>query len=82
MANKNYSDTIKSVQDRTLTAKGYKFVTRCIDIIAANKGLHRYSPEMKPYKEKFRLIMLDLFIDKRMTIQQVTDLIKSRKFIE
>lgn len=76
---KNYSDLINSKEKRILTAKGNKFVWKCIDIIAANKNLHRYSKEFKPFQEKTIAIMKDLIIDKGMNIKQITELIKSRQ---
>lgn len=79
---KNHSELIKSISDRTLTAKGYKFLWRCIDIIAEHKGLSRYSPDMKETKKKFSSIVNHLIIDKGMNIKEITDLIKSRKFLE
>lgn len=79
---KNYSVIIKSKQERTLTAKGNKFVWRCVDIIAASKGLNKYSPEMKTVKEKFSNVVKYLLIDKELSIEQVTDLIKSSRFLE
>lgn len=77
---KNYSELIADKQKRKLTAKGNKFVWRCIDIIAASKGLHKYSPEMKPIKEKFVPIVHHLIIDKEMTIQEITEVIKQSQF--
>lgn len=78
---KNHSELIKSASERTLTAKGYKFLWRCIDIIADHKGLNRYSSDMKEVKANFSKIIHVLIIDKGMDIKQITDLIKSRKYI-
>lgn len=78
---KNYSDTVKCPNKRILTAKGKRFLWKCIDIIAAHKSLHRYSKDMQPIKEKFTAIIHDLLIEKGMTIAEVTDLIKSRQFL-
>lgn len=78
---KNYSDLIKDKSKRTLTAKAYKFLWKCIDIIAESKGLNRYSLEMRPVKEKFSKIINHLIIDKEMTISEITELIKSRQFL-
>jgi len=78
---KNYSELIKDKQQRTLTAKGNSFVWKCIDVIAEIKGLHRYSNELKPVKEKFSKVIYDLIIDKEMNIKEITDLIKSRQFL-
>lgn len=79
---RNYSDLIKSKEQRTLTAKGNRFLWRCIDVIAENKGLNRYSNELKETKDKFKNIIYFLIIDKGMSISEITELIKSRKFIE
>lgn len=73
---------VKDPVKRILTAKGYKFLYTCLDIIAEHKGTHRYAKEFKQIKEKFSLILHDLFIDKRMTKEEVINLIKSRKFLE
>lgn len=81
MARKNHSELIKDKEKRILTAKAYRFVWRCIDLIAENKNLNRYSAEMKPLKAKFSAIINDLIIDKGMTIPEITDLIKSRTFL-
>jgi hypothetical protein len=79
---KNHSELIKSVQSRTLTAKGNKFVWKCIDLVAELNGLKKYAPELKETKEKIRTVLYDLIIDKQMTIDQITELIRSRKGIE
>lgn len=79
---KNYSEAIRCKKERTLTAKGNKFVWRCVDIIAASKGLNKYSPEMKEVKEKFFNVVKYLLIDEEMGIEQVTELIKSSRFLE
>lgn len=78
---RNYSELICNKAERTLTAKGNKFVWKCIDIIAANKNLHRYSKDFKPFQEKIIIIMKDLIIDKGMSTLQITELIKSRKYL-
>ena len=75
---RNETDLIKCSKKRILTAKCYKFKWQCIDIIAKNKGLNRYSKELKPLKEKFSLILDDLIFDKKMSIEDIKDLIKSR----
>lgn len=79
---KNYSDTIKSKSERTLTAKGYSFVWKCIDIVAEQKGLCRYDQNLKETKEKIKNVLIDLLIDKEMSINQIKDLIKSRSFLK
>lgn len=78
---KNHSEYIKSVTERTLTAKGYKFLNRCIEIACENKGYTRYHSEMKPLKEKLSNIIHVLFIDKNMTHKEISELIKSRKHL-
>lgn len=79
---KNYSDTIKSKSERTLTAKGYSFVWKCIDIVADQKGLCRYDSNLKETKEKLKKVLTDLLIDKEMSINEIKELIKSRAFIK
>lgn len=78
---KNYNEAVHSKQKRQLTAKGNKFLWRCIDIIANSRGLHKYSPEMKEVKEKFSNIIHILLIDKELSIKEVTEIIKSSRFI-
>lgn len=73
---KNHSELIKNVSERTLTAKGYKFLWRCIDIIAEHKGLNRYSREMRETKDSFSRIVKILIIDRGMTTDEVVDIIK------
>jgi len=75
---KNHSELIKSKSERTLTAKGYKFLWRVISLIAEMKGLSVYSVEMKESKEKCSNIIKHLIIDKGMSIQDIKDLISSR----
>jgi len=75
---KNYSDLIKSKENRTLTAKGYKFLWKCIDVVADNKGLSRYSKDLKGIKEKLRLIIEQLIIDEEKTLQEIKSIIKNR----
>lgn len=73
---KNYSDTICSKKNRTLSAKGYKFQTRLIDIIANNRGLTRYHSELNPVKEQIKKILENLFIDRELSIEDVKEIIK------
>jgi len=73
---KNYSEAVHSKQKRILTAKGNKFLWRCIEIVGNSKGLHKYSPEMKPVKEQLTTLIKHLLIDKELTIKEVTELIK------
>lgn len=77
---KNYNEAVHSKEKRQLSAKGYKFLWRCIDIIANSKGLSRYSPQMKEVKEKLTTIIHHLLIDKELSIQEVTELIKQSNF--
>jgi len=76
---KNYSDLIKSKQERTLTAKGNSFVWKCIDIVAEQNGLNRYSKDLKPLKEKLKSILYHLMIDKELSLFCIKELIKQRK---
>lgn len=75
---KNYNDLIKDKQKRTLTAKGYKFLSRCIDIACRQRGLTRYHKEMKPLKDSLTLVLHDLIIDKEFTIEQIKEVVKKR----
>jgi hypothetical protein len=73
---KNYSETICSLKNRTLTAKAYKFQTRVIEIVANKNGITRYHTEFKETKDKLNNLFQDLFIDKKLSIEEVKDLIK------
>ena len=75
---KNESTFIKCSKKRTLTAKALKFLNRCIDIMAKQKGLTRYHAELKPLKEKLSTIIYHLFIDKQLSIEDIKELIKNR----
>lgn len=77
---KNYNEAVHCKEKRELTAKGNKFVWRCIEIVGNSKGLHVYSPQMKELKEKVREIIHHLLIDKELTIAEVTELIKQSNF--
>lgn len=76
---KNHNEAVHSKEKRQLTAKGNKFLWRCIEIVAVSKGLHKYSPEMKELKEKLQTLIHHLLIDKELTIKEVTELIKNSK---
>ena len=79
MAKRNYSDLIKCPIDRTLTAKGYKFVEECLTILASHHGAHRYSGgAFSPLKNKFTSLVKILIIDKGMTREGVIAAIKQR----
>mgnify|MGYP003519354213 CR=1 len=78
---RNETEFIKSTSERTLTAKAYKFVWKCIDIIAEQNGFNRYSKELKPLKEKLQNLLVSLFIDKRLSINEIKELIKNRTII-
>ena len=75
---KNYSDLIKNKQERTLTAKGQKFVWRCIEIAAKQHGFTVYHSEIKPLKEKLKTTLNYLMIDKGFTIDAIKLMIKNR----
>lgn len=77
---KNYNEAVHSKEKRQLTAKGNKFLWRCIEIVGNSKGLHKYSPEIKEIKEKLTDIIKHLLIDKDLTIEQVKELIKQSNF--
>jgi len=74
---KNYSEAVHNKQSRVLTAKGNKFLWRCIEIVGNSKGLHRYSPEIKEVKEQLTTLIKHLLIDRELTIKEVTELIKT-----
>lgn len=75
---KNYSDLIKDKPKKILTAKGYKFLWKCIDIVAKQRGLNRYSQELKPVKEKLKEILSYLIIDKELSIEEIKEIVKNR----
>ena len=77
---KNESEFIKCSKNRTLTAKVYKFQNRCLHIIAENNGMQSpYNPKMKPIKAKIYALFDDLFIGKKLSINEVKEIIKNRK---
>ena len=76
---KNETELIKSTSKRQLTAKGHKFVWRCIDIIADQRGSNRYAPEMKPVKEQLIKLLDHLIIDRRHSIEDIKLMIQNRK---
>lgn len=80
--NRNYNEYIRCIHTRTLSAKGYKFLSRCVDIACKNKGYTRYHKEMKPLREKLTEIIKHLFIDRGMSHTEIADLIKSRKYLK
>jgi hypothetical protein len=73
---KNYSALVKSKEKRILTAKGNKFVWRCIDVAAEQRGLNRYSKELNPLKEKLRNLLHHLIIDKGLSATEIKAIIK------
>ena len=75
---KNYSETICNKEKRQLTAKGYKFLTQIVQIVANKNGLHRCQSEFKPVKEKIYNLIHHLLIDKELTINEVKEIIKNR----
>ena len=77
----NETILIKSTKERTLTAKGYKFLIKCIDIASKQRGLTRYHLEIKETKDKLRNVVTSLIIDKGLSIEDIKDLIKNRESI-
>lgn len=75
---KNYSDLIKSKEQRILTAKGYKFVWKCIDIVAKQNNTSRYSNEIKRQKDLLKKTIEDLIFEKGLSISEIKSLIKDR----
>lgn len=78
---KNFSVLINNKSDRTLSAKGNKFLNQCVLILANSKGLTRYHSEFKSTKEKITVLIKDLIIDKEMNIYEIKELIKSTRFL-
>ena len=78
---KNETELIKCSKNRWLTAKALKFKSKCINIIANQYGLTPYHPEIKPLKEKFNVLFFHLIIDKKMTLEEIKELIKSRNLL-
>ena len=79
---KNYSDLINNKAKRTLSAKGNKFLSKCIDIVAKSKGLTRYHSEMNTLKENLSKNIKFLIIDKEMNLEEIKEIIKNSKNIE
>lgn len=75
---RNESEFIKSTSERTLTAKAYKFVHQCITIMAEQRGYTRYHKEIKEVKEQLHTLLVHLFIDKGLSINEIKELIKNR----
>lgn len=75
---KNQTELIKCSNKRILTAKGYKFTYRCVDILADQFNTNRYAPEFKELKNKLINLLISLIIDKGMTLEQIKDAIKNR----
>ena len=75
---KNYSELIRSKNKRVLTAKGCRFLWRCIDVIALQNNTSRYSTEIKPLKEKLTVLIHHLIIDKGCSIEDIKAMIKNR----
>ena len=75
---KNETELIKSTAKRQLTAKGYRFLNRSIEIMAQQYGLTRYHAEMKPQKEKLSTLLHSLIIDQKKSIEEIKEMIKNR----
>lgn len=75
---KNYSSLIRNKKERTLTAKGYKFLWDCIDVIALQHNLSRYSHELRPLKEKLKKLLTYLLIDEEKSIKEIKSMIANR----
>lgn len=75
---RNETEFIKSTSERTLTAKASKFANKCIVVMAEQRGYTRYHKEIKEVKEKLTNLLIHLFIDKRMTINEIKEAIKNR----
>ena len=75
---RNYSELIKDVNQRTLTAKGYKFIWDCIRVIAKQNNTSMYDPKIKPLKEKLTNVMEYLIFEEGKTIPEIKKMIKER----
>ena len=76
---KNHSETICNKQKRTLTAKAYKFLHNCIIIALNKRGLNsRYLPDAKPIVKQLDALIIHLFIDLELSIEQVKEVINNR----
>jgi hypothetical protein len=75
---KNETLFIKSTKERTLTAKAYKFVNKCVVLVCEQRGYTRYHAETKSVKSELSLLLNHLFIDKGMSIEDIKLLIKNR----
>lgn len=75
---KNETEFIKSTAKRELTAKASKFLFDIIRIVAKNKGFSSWMiPEFKPTKIKIENLINDLFFDKKMSINEIKEIIKN-----
>lgn len=81
MATRNHSEAVADKSKRQLTAKGNKFLWRCIDIVANSKGSNRYAPEMKEVKDGLESLIKYLLIDKGHTIKEVVEIIKQSEYL-
>lgn len=78
---RNHNEAVKDPHKRILTAKGNDFLWRCIDIAANVKGSHRCAKSFRETRDKLETLIKHLLIDKGMTMGEVKELIKSRKYI-
>ena len=76
---RNETEFIKCSKKRYLTAKASKFLSRCIDIAVKQRGYTRYHSEMKPLKEQIKNLVTSLFIDQKLSINDIKELIKNSK---
>lgn len=75
---KNYSITICNKEKRQLSAKGYKFLSQIIEIVANKNGVTRYHSEFKPLKNNIYELIHYLLIDEEKSIDEVKEIIKNR----
>jgi len=76
---RNETEFIKCTKNRWLTAKAQKFVSRCVDIVASQNGYSRYHQQIKPIKTHLKQVLDHLFIDQKLSIEEIKVLIKNRK---
>lgn len=74
---KNYSETIKSLNEKTLTAKALKFRANLVEILVKHYGFtHRLKNDFRPIYHKVVILFNDLVFDKKMTLPEIKVFIK------
>jgi hypothetical protein len=74
---KNYSETIKSIKHKTLTAKALKFRINLVDLLVKHHGFnHRLEKGFEPIYKKTFILFNDLVFDKKMTLPEIKTFIR------